>query len=218
MKTSKIAGLDWPRIACDLDREGYALLPGLLDAEQIHTLLAANPEQQLANWRAAFYAQLLPIAQRWNQRMGIAADYPASLTTTPDSVILSHLYENDFQPLHQNSNGERTFPLQLVMLLSEPGVDFSGGELVMTEQRPRMQSRPMVLPLTKGDAALITVAQRPVSGSNGDYRVNLKQAISRVLRGNRLGLELLFHDRSIDPGLTLDQGTLAFDAPAVAGQ
>jgi len=85
------------------------------------------------------------------------------------------------------------FPLQVVALLSEPGRGFSGGEFVMTEQRPRMQSRPMVLPLELGDAAVICTAERPVKGGNGYYRVNMKHAISRVRGGERIGMELSFH-------------------------
>ena len=97
-------------------------------------------------------------------------------------------------PLHQCDAGEQVFPMQVVALLSEPGIDFLGGEFVMTEQRPRMQSRPMVLPLKRGDAAIISTAKRPFKGTKGYYRVNLKHAISRVLRGERIGLELTFHD------------------------
>ena len=107
---------------------------------------------------------------------------------------LSRLREGDYQPLHQRSDGRRVFPLQLAALLSEPDKDFSGGEFVMTEQRPRMQSRPIVLPLRKGDLAIITVAQRPHKGTKGYYRVNLRHAISRVRSGERIGLDLVLHD------------------------
>lgn len=154
--------------------------------------------------RASFYQHLVPIANRWSDALGIFPRYPAKLEAfvaenrragqvRPQSH-LSCLREGDYQELHQRSCADPVFPLQLVGLLSEPGEDFAGGELVMTEQRPRMQSRPMVLPLRRGDLAIITVAQRPQKGTKGHYRVNLKHAISRVRRGARVGLELLLHD------------------------
>jgi hypothetical protein len=100
----------------------------------------------------------------------------------------------DHNCLHQDLYGEHVFPLQLVVLLSEPGRDFSGGEFVMTEQRPRMQSRPMVLPLRQGDAALIAVHHRPVTGTRGVCRVNLRHGVSRVRSGRRHTLGVIFHD------------------------
>src|SRR5450830_1844719 len=155
-------------------------------------------------WRDALYALLAPIANKWNTAMGLESVYPAKLgefqpeqpagSQSRSHVTLSRLREDDYQALHQSTNGEAAFPLQLIILLSEPGADFQGGEFVMTEQRPRMQSRPMVVPLRLGDAALITVATRPFKGSKGYYRVNMKHAVSRVRWGERLGLELLLHD------------------------
>ena len=107
---------------------------------------------------------------------------------------LSRLCVGDYVALHQRNDGDQVFPLQVVALLSEPGTDFEGGEFVMTEQRPRMQSRPMVLPLGLGDAAIITTSLRPFKGAKGHYRVNLKHAISRVRKGRRIGMALTFHD------------------------
>jgi uncharacterized protein len=107
---------------------------------------------------------------------------------------LSRLGVDDHVLLHQRNEGEQVFPLQLVALLSEPGADFEGGEFVTTEQRPRLQTRPTVLPLQWGDAALIATDERPVQGSRGPYRVKLRHAIGRVRRGERIGLELSFHD------------------------
>lgn len=107
---------------------------------------------------------------------------------------LSRLGVEGHVSLHQRNDGEQVFPLQIIMLLSEPGADFQGGEFVLTEQRPRMQSRPAVLPLGFGDAAIIATAERPFKGAKGYYRVNLKHAISRVRQGERIGLELSFHD------------------------
>lgn len=158
----------------------------------------------LEHWRPAFYRRLAPIANRWNGTLGIAHRYPAELEdflrrnreagqTRPQSH-LSRLGVEDYVSLHQRNGGEQVFPMQIVVLLSEPGADFEGGEFVTTEQRPRMQSRPSVLPLELGDAAIIATAERPFKGAKGYYRVNLKHAISRVRKGIRIGLELSFHD------------------------
>lgn len=155
-------------------------------------------------WRTAFYGHLAVIANRWNETLGLSYRYPEDMGDFPNrnhpagqtraQSYLSRLGVEDYMSLHQRSDDERTFPLQVVALLSEPGKDFQGGEFVMTEQRPRMQSRPMVLPLKLGDAAIITTAERPFKGAKGYYRVNLKHAISRVRQGERIGLELSFHD------------------------
>lgn len=157
----------------------------------------------LQSWRAAFYRQLAPIANVWNARLGVADYYPAELDAflrrnqqAGQRHPLSHLNrlsEGDYLALHRRDQGEHVFPLQVVALLSEPDKDFQGGEFVMTEQRPRMQSRPMVLPLQAGDTAIISTAQRPFKGSKSYYRVNLKHAISRVRSGTRYGMELSFH-------------------------
>jgi len=138
--------------------------------------------------------------------MGIDHRYPAELEDflrhnqkagqTRAQSHLSRLGLEDHVSLHQRNDGEQVFPMQIVAVLSEPGTDFRGGEFVMTEQRPRMQSRPMVLPLKLGDAAIITVAERPFKVTKGYYRVNLKHAIGRVRKGERIGLELSFHDAS----------------------
>lgn len=157
----------------------------------------------LQGWRAAFYRHLAPIASLWNERLGVVSCYPAELDEflrcnqgagqTRPLTHLNRLNQGDYLALHRRDQGEYVFPLQVVALLNEPGKDFHGGEMVMTEQRPRMQSRPMVLPLAAGDVAIITV-QRPVKGSKSYYRVNLKHAISRVRGGTRYGMELFFHD------------------------
>jgi uncharacterized protein len=136
--------------------------------------------------------------------MGLAARFPdrhedfvarchAAGQTKPTPLLLR--YEaGDYNCLHQDLYGEHVFPLQMVLLLSQPGRDFDGGEFVMTEQRPRMQSRAMVLPLRQGDAAVIAVHQRPVHGTRGFYRVNLRHGVSRVRRGRRLTAGIIFHD------------------------
>ena len=154
--------------------------------------------------RTAVYPQLAPIGDRWNEAMNIHVRYPEGhdelLTrchqagqTRPTPLLLQ--YEpGDFNCLHQDLYGEHVFPLQLAILLSEPGKDFEGGEFVMTEQRPRMQSRPMVVPLRQGDAVIFAVHNRPVRGAKGTYRVNLRHGVSRLLSGNRHTLGIIFHD------------------------
>ncbi len=153
--------------------------------------------------REHLYGDLVPIANRWNDALELQRRYPDTLAAFLDQNLeagqtrsqsnLTRLREGDHQALHQRSEGEHVFPLQIVGLLTEPGRDFTGGEFVMTEQRPRMQSRPMVLPLSKGGIAVIASAHRPHRGTKGYYRVNLKHAISRVRSGERIGFELLLH-------------------------
>jgi hypothetical protein len=157
-----------------------------------------------AMWRDALYRRLAPVANRWNEALEVEYRYPDELEDflglnrkAGQMQQLSHLNRlgaGDYVALHQSNQGGHVFPLQVVALLSEPGKDFHGGEFVLTEQRPRMQSRPMVLPLGLGDMTIISTAQKPFRGSKGFYRVNLKHAISRVLRGERIGVELSFHD------------------------
>lgn len=164
---------------------------------------AALP-QPWARWRADLYRHLAPIANRWNKMLGIPYRFPAALGAflersrragqTHAQSHLNQLGTDDYLALHQRSEGEHVFPLQVVALLTAPGKDFTGGELVLTEQRPRMQSRPTVVPLGLGDAAIIATAQRPFKGSSGYYRVNLRHAVSRVRSGERIGVELSFHD------------------------
>ncbi|HWL29764.1 MAG TPA: 2OG-Fe(II) oxygenase [Burkholderiaceae bacterium] len=158
----------------------------------------------IAAWRQDLYRCLVPIANEWNDRLQVAYRYPDTLDAfmaqnrkagqTRMLSRLSRLRVGDYLALHQLNAGAHVFPLQVVALLSETGRHFTGGEFVMTEQRPRMQSRPMVLPLKLGDMAIITTAQRPLKGAKGYYRVNLKHAISRVRSGERIGMDLSFHD------------------------
>jgi uncharacterized protein len=158
----------------------------------------------LRELRAKLYERLVPIANGWNKTMGLAKRYPARLDQLqqvcrktgqrrPLSAV-SRLREGDHQPLRQHVEGNCVFSLQAALLLRQPGRDFMGGDLVMTEQRPRMQTRPMVVPLQKGDATVFAVHHRPFKGRNGYYRVTLRHAVSRVRSGERVAVDLVFHD------------------------
>ena len=158
----------------------------------------------VAGLRAALYPRLAPLANRWNASMGIEVQYPAALDefvdrchragqTRPTPLLLQY-GEGDFNALHQDLYGEHVFPLQVATLLSEPESDFTGGEFVLAEQRPRMQSRVEVVPLRRGDAVVFAVRHRPVQGSRGLYRVNLRHGVSRIRSGRRHTLGVIFHD------------------------
>ena len=160
--------------------------------------------ETVAALRAALYPPLAAIANRWHEAMGIAARYPdrhaeflerchdaGQLKPTP---LLLRYGAGDYNCLHQDIYGEHVFPLQVVFLLSRPSVDFNGGELVLTEQRPRMQSRAEVVPLLQGEGAIIPVHHRPVQGTRGPYRVNMRHGVSRLRRGHRQTLGIIFHD------------------------
>ena len=158
----------------------------------------------VAELRGAAYPLLVPIANRWNASMGLAVRYSATHAEfierchaagqrRPTPLLLQY-GAGDYNCLHQDLYGEHVFPLQLAILLSEPGRDFSGGEFVLTEQRPRMQSRVEVAPLRQGDAVLFAVHQRPVQGTRGSYRVAMRHGVSRVRSGHRHTLGIIFHD------------------------
>lgn len=154
--------------------------------------------------RARVYPHLAPIADRWNAAMGIATRHPATHAqfiarcheagqTRPTPLLLRY-DAGDYNCLHQDLYGEHVFPLQMAVLLSQPGRDFEGGEFVLTEQRPRMQSRAEVVPLRQGDAVVFAVHHRPVQGTRGMYRVNLRHGVSRIRSGRRHTLGVVFHD------------------------
>jgi uncharacterized protein len=158
----------------------------------------------IAELRTAIYPHLVLIANRWNGAFGVNVRYPeehggflerchqaGQLKPTP---LLLQYGADDYNCLHQDLYGEHVFPLQVAILLSEPGKDFTGGEFVMTEQRPRMQSRPEVVPLRQGDGVVFAVHNRPVQGTRGVYRVNLRHGVSRVRAGHRHTLGIIFHD------------------------
>jgi hypothetical protein len=154
--------------------------------------------------RRTFYPRLASIANSWRARLGEKADFPSEHETylercheagqTKPTPLLLRYREGDYNCLHQDIYGEHVFPLQTAVLLSEPHVDFEGGEFVLTEQRPRMQSRAEVAPLRRGDAVVFPVRQRPVAGARGVYRVAMRHSVSRVRRGLRHTLGIIFHD------------------------
>jgi len=160
--------------------------------------------EMIAQLRAALYPPLAEIANRWNEAMGIAVRYPrehaAFLTRChkagqgkPTPLLLQY-GPGDYNCLHQDLYGEHVFPLQATFLLSDPGNDFTGGEFVLTEQRPRMQSRAEVVPLGRGEGVIFPVHHRPVAGTRGSYRVNMRHGVSRLRSGHRHTLGIIFHD------------------------
>ena len=224
--------IDWGRVEHDLDAQGQAVLPGLLDAATCGGVAAMYAQRErfrsrvvmdryafgrgeyqyfayplpepLAALRPALYTRLQPVANRWNRVMDIPVSYPArhedflerchaAGQTRPTPLLLQY-GAGDYNCLHQDLYGDHVFPLQVAVLLSAPGRDFTGGEFVMTEQRPRMQSRPMVVPLGQGDAVVMAVHHRPVQGTRGPYRVQLRHGVSEVRSGHRHTLGLIFHD------------------------
>lgn len=158
----------------------------------------------IAGLRTEVYSRLVPIANRWYEAMGLEVRYPETHAeflarchhagqVRPTPLLLQY-GADDYNCLHQDLYGEHVFPLQLAVLLSEPSRDFTGGEFVMTEQRPRMQSRPMVVPLRQGDGVVFAVQNRPVRGTRGTYRVNLRHGVSCVRSGQRHTVGIIFHD------------------------
>jgi uncharacterized protein len=229
---ARVAAVDWNEVSTSLGGFGWAPLGKLLTADDCTDLAGlygsaegfrstvvmarhgfgkgeykyfAYPLPELiAGLRPALYAGLAPIANSWNEAMGIDVSYPAahadfikrchaSGQTRPTPLLLQY-GAGDYNCLHQDLYGEHVFPLQVVILLSEPGKDFSGGEFVLTEQRPRMQSRAEVVPLRQGEAAVFAVHHRPVQGTRGTYRVNLRHGVSRLRSGHRHTVGIIFHD------------------------
>lgn len=229
---ARVAGIDWGGAARDLDAQGCAVLKGLLAADECRALAALYPQETIfrsrivmgrhgfgrgeykyfsyplprpiAELRPLLYAGLQPIANRWNEAMGIDIRYPENheaflvrchqagqLRPTP---LLLQYEQGDYNCLHQDIYGEHVFPLQVAILLSEPTRDFEGGEFVLTEQRPRMQSRAEVVPLRQGDGVAFAVHVRPVQGTRGVYRVNMRHGVSRLRSGRRHTVGLIFHD------------------------
>jgi hypothetical protein len=160
--------------------------------------------EPIAALRTALYPPLAAIADRWNEAMGMAARYPPSHPeflerchqagqSKPTPLLLQYR-AGDYNCLHQDLYGEHVFPLQLTLLLSRPDADFTGGDFVLTEQRPRMQSRAEVVRLAQGEAVIFPVHHRPVRGTRGSYRVNMRHGVSRLHAGERYTAGIIFHD------------------------
>jgi hypothetical protein len=233
---------EWKAALAALDANGYAVLPGLLDAACCRELAALYDDDAafrsrvvmarhnfgrgeykylryplpapVAALRAALYPRLAPLANEWHRRLHLEPRFPADLDDwlarchdagqqRPTPLILK--YEaGDYNCLHQDLYGEHVFPMQATILLSTPGGgsaggdvmagDFTGGEFVLVEQRPRMQSRAEIVPLGQGDAAIFAVNHRPAAGVRGDYRVMMRHGVSRLRDGRRFTLGVIFHD------------------------
>ncbi|HKV37215.1 MAG TPA: 2OG-Fe(II) oxygenase [Pyrinomonadaceae bacterium] len=230
--TSAVAAIDWDQVVKDLDAEGHAVITQLLTSDESEEIAGLYKSDHLfrsrivmerhrfgrgeykyfnyplpgivASLRTTVYPQLVPVANRWNEFLGIDSCFPAQHAEylerchqdgqhKPTPLILQY-GTGDYNCLHQDLYGEHVFPLQLAILLSEPERDFTGGEFVLTEQRPRMQSRPIVVPLRQGDAVVFAVNHRPVQGAKSVYRVNLRHGVSRIRSGHRHTLGIIFHD------------------------
>jgi hypothetical protein len=227
-----VESYDWSAVATHLDAHGWAMLGGLLTRRECEDIAAIYPDdrqfrshivmarhgfgrgeykycayplpQLVSGLREALYPRLAPIANRWNESLGIDVRYPPALAgfierchaagqKRPTPLLLQY-GEGDFNALHQDLYGDLAFPLQVAVLLSEPGEDFTGGEFVLVEQRPRMQSRAEVVPLRRGDGVIFAVHNRPVQGTRGAYRVNMRHGVSRLRSGHRHTLGVIFHD------------------------
>lgn len=228
----RINTIDWKQISDNLDAQGFAaianlvapgeceVLAGLYQCDDIfrsRVVMARHGFGRgeykyfryplpdiISALRTSMYPKLAPIANRWNEAMGMDVHYPVhhvdfikrcheagQLRPTP---LLLQYEPGDYNCLHQDLYGEHVFPIQLTILLSAPGRDFMGGEFVLTEQRPRMQSRPEVVPLSQGDAVVFAVHHRPVQGARGMYRVNMRHGVSRLRSGHRHTVGIIFHD------------------------
>jgi len=210
----------WARLPALLSREqcqAIAALYGPTDLFRSHVAMArhgfgkgeyryfAYPLPDIVQaLRLQLYPRLQPVANRWYQRMNVGTRFPdshaaflerchAAGQTRPTPLLLQY-GPGDYNCLHQDLYGEHVFPLQVALLLSEPGMEFEGGEFVITEQRPRMQTRVQVVPLTKGDGVVFAVNHRPHKGMRGDYRVALRHGVSEVRTGRRHTLGIIFHD------------------------
>lgn len=228
---ARVRSYDWNEIAARLDAYGWAPLERVLSPRECgaiadlyeggnfrkHIVMARHGFGRgeykyyayplpaiIAELRSSIYPHLAPVADRWNDAMGLGVRYPAehagfierchAVGQTRPTPLLLRYGEGDFNALHQDLYGDHVFPFQVVFLLSRPGEDFTGGEFVLTEQRPRMQSRVELVPLRQGDAAIFAVHNRPVEGKRGYYRVNLRHGVSRVRSGQRYTTGVIFHD------------------------
>ena len=230
---ARLAAIDWDTVATALDgAAGWAILPGLLGDTECDALAAAYDMPPLfrshiqmarhgfgrgeyryfayplpplvAALRSRLYPHLAPLANRWHERMGLPARFPADHADflarchaagqrRPTPLLLRY-GAGDYNCLHQDLYGEHVFPLQAAFLLDEPGRDFDGGEFVIVEQRPRQQSAPQVVPLRQGEGVIFAVRERPAEGVRGVHRRVLRHGVSEVRSGRRRTLGVIFHD------------------------
>jgi hypothetical protein len=227
-----VENIDWQAIAVDLDAQGWAVIPALIEVTECVEIARLYDSDEgfrsrvvmarhgfgrgeyryfsyplpplIQELRTDFYPHLATIANYWHERMGLAPRFPATHREFLDrchaagqqrsTPLLLRYGPDDYNCLHQDLYGEHVFPLQIAVLLSQPGGDFEGGEFVLTEQRPRMQTRLAVVPLRKGDAVVFAVNSRPVQGTRGEYRVALRHGVSKVRSGQRHTVGIIFHD------------------------
>ncbi|QBR00182.1 2OG-Fe(II) oxygenase [Paraburkholderia pallida] len=228
----KIGRIDWAAFEHSLTRDGYAILPKMLDPAQCRQLADYFPHDErfrshivmsryafgsgeykyfanplpdiVAQLRHTLYPHLAPIANRWHELMRIHERFPATLSqfhavcrragqTRPTPLLLRYR-ANDYCCLHQDLYGEHVFPFQAIFLLDEPGRDFEGGELLLTESDPKKPGRAEVVPLRHGDAVVLAVNYRPERSARGYYRTNLRHGVSKLQSGNRNTLGIIFHD------------------------
>jgi len=229
---ARVGALGWDALATSLDARGHAVIRRLLGAEECDALASRYSDvaafrsrivmarhgfgrgeykyfryplpPPVAALRVAVYPHLAPIADRWNQALGIDTRFPSAHAAfirrchdagqrRPTPLLLRY-GAGDYNCLHQDLYGEHVFPLQLAVLLAQPGRDFTGGEFVLVEQRPRMQTRAEVVDLGQGDAVVFAVHHRPVRGTRGFHRVNTRHGVSEVRIGHRHALGIIFHD------------------------
>ena len=229
---ARVAALAWPRIAADLDAQGWANTGALLDGDTCSELAARYDDDAafrsrvvmarhgfgkgeykyfayplpalVATLRAALYPHLAGVANAWQAALDESLRFPPTLDAwlrrchragqrRPTPLLLRYT-SGDYNCLHQDLYGEHVFPLQVAFLLSQPQVDFTGGEFVLVEQRPRMQSRAHVVPLAQGEGVIFAVHDRPVRGTRGTYRVKLRHGVSALRSGERTTLGVIFHD------------------------
>lgn len=229
---ARIAALDWNGLTQNLNDFGNAVLKDVLSPGECDSLAGLYTDDEVfrsrvvmarhgfgrgeykyfryplpaivQQLRTSLYEKLAPVANHWNETMGMDTRYPVRHAdfierchragqTRPTPLLLQY-GPGDYNCLHQDLYGEHVFPIQVAFLLSEPERDFSGGEFVLTEQRPRMQSRPEVVPLRQGDAVAFAVHHRPVQGTRGFYRVNMRHGVSRLRSGRRHTAGIIFHD------------------------
>ncbi len=230
--SERVSALNWSALETELDAYGCAQIPQVLTEEECRSLAALYADESrfrsrvvmarhgfgrgeykyfeyplppiVSDLRAELYANLVGVANRWNESLNLSVRYPSEHEgflarcheagqTRPTPLLLEY-GPGDYNCLHQDLYGENVFPLQVAFLLSAPGRDFTGGEFVLTEQRPRMQSRAEVVPLTRGDGVIFAVHYRPVHGSKGCYRVNMRHGVSRLRSGKRHTLGIILHD------------------------